>query len=141
MSATDAPEDAPGPRTRGLRGLWSRLTADREELSADDERQASKAQRATPIGEVVPRRRVRVSGTVRALTVPVETTIPELVAEVTDGTGDLLVVWMGRREIAGIGTGRRILLEGMVGRSGPRLRMFNPRYSLLPGEAADPAEV
>lgn len=130
-----------GDKTRGFKALWSRLTADREELTADDERQASQIQLATPIGDIVPRHRVRVSGTIRALTVPVETTIPELVAEVTDGTGDLLVVWMGRRAIAGIDTGRRILLEGMVGHAGERLRMFNPRYSLLPSEAAEASEV
>ena len=57
--------------------------------------------------------------------------VPALVAELYDGTGSLSVVWLGRRQIAGVEPGRRMRVEGMVTESDGRPVLFNPRYELV----------
>ncbi len=44
----------------------------------------------------------------------------------------LVLVWLGRREIAAITPGRPIEVEGRIGRHGPDRIIYNPRYQLLP---------
>ena len=58
------------------------------------------------------------------------------VAELYDGTGSLSLIWLGRRQIAGVEPGRRMRVEGLVTQSEGRPVLFNPRYELvpLPGE-------
>ena len=57
--------------------------------------------------------------------------VPALEAELYDGTGSINVVWLGRRQIAGIEPGRRIKVQGMVTRSEGEPAVFNPRYELI----------
>ena len=58
---------------------------------------------------------------------------PSLQAELSDGSGALMLIWLGRREIPGIETGRRVRIAGRVSsREGKRI-MYNPRYELTPG--------
>jgi hypothetical protein len=58
--------------------------------------------------------------------------VPALVAELYDGTGTLAVIWLGRRQIAGVEPGRRLRVEGMVTEQDGRPVLFNPRYELVP---------
>ena len=51
---------------------------------------------------------------------------------VVDDTGGLSVVFLGRRAVPGIGLGRMMEVEGMVGQRRGYLAMINPRYELLP---------
>lgn len=91
----------------------------------------NRAAGATPLGEVRPRRRERVSGVLSAVTYRPSTQVPALVGRLVDGSGEMEIVWLGRRTIPGVEPGRRLVAEGMVsrGRSGPR--MYNPDYELL----------
>ena len=45
----------------------------------------------------------------------------------------MLVVWTGRRKIAGVAPGKRLVVSGRGAATGPkgRLLMFNPSYELL----------
>jgi DNA/RNA endonuclease YhcR with UshA esterase domain len=112
------------------------LTASRRELEADEERRISHVPGATPVAEVVPRRRAVVAGTVTALTYRPRTQTPALAARLSDGTGSLEVIFLGRREVPGITPGRRLVAEGMVYDDHGRPAMFNPAYRLLPRGAS-----
>lgn len=58
---------------------------------------------------------------------------PWLEATISDGTGKLVALWTGRRRIAGIKAGQRLVLTGRPSASGPggRLLIYNPLYELL----------
>ncbi|MGZ5383996.1 MAG: OB-fold nucleic acid binding domain-containing protein, partial [Acidimicrobiia bacterium] len=68
------------------------------------------------------------AGVVRRITVNPEEGLEALEALLSDGTGEISVVWMGRRSIPGLKLGTRVVVEGVVGdhRRGPR--MVNPTF-------------
>ena len=53
-------------------------------------------------------------------------------AELWDGTGRVTLVWLGRREIAGIQPGRRIVVHGRLTSQHGQPTIFNPSYELHP---------
>ena len=59
--------------------------------------------------------------------------VPWLEATVSDGTGNLMVMWTGRRRIAGVSAGKRLIVTGRGAPtgSGGRLLITNPQYELL----------
>lgn len=109
-----------------------RMLATRAEVDADDERAESRRRGGTLIRDLVPRRQATVSGVLRSTILRPRSRVPALEADVYDGSGSLLVVWLGRREIAGIRPGRRIRLTGVITRIDGQPTMFNPRYELAP---------
>lgn len=86
----------------------------------------------TSIDRAPDRDRVRLRGTLRTVTLRPRGGVPALEAELYDGTGAVVLVWLGRRRIAGIDPGRPIQVEGRIGRHEDRQLMYNPRYELLP---------
>jgi amino acid transporter len=93
---------------------------------------------AVPIGELHERERVRIAGRVHALRVQPWSGQPTLECTVEDRSGRVTVVFLGRRQIAGIEPGARLVVDGMVGRRGEHLVILNPDYRILPGEMAAP---
>ena len=91
----------------------------------------------TPISEVADRTHCRVSGLIRAVVIGVPGQGQGFELDLFDGSGTLNALWLGRREIPGLVTGRHIVVEGLatVGADGRRV-MLNPRYELLPGQEA-----
>jgi RecG-like helicase len=85
---------------------------------------------ATRIGEARSRRRARVEGRVRAVRVEPMAGSPILECTVVDDTGTISVVFFGRRQIAGIGIGTLMTVEGMVIEHRGRLAIVNPVYQL-----------
>ena len=53
-------------------------------------------------------------------------------AELWDGTGNVTLVWLGRREIPGIQPGRRIVVHGRLTSQHGQPTIFNPAYELRP---------
>ncbi len=88
---------------------------------------------ATPIGQCLPRQEITVAGEISSTRIVPRAGSPSLEATVSDGSGMLVVVWTGRRRIAGISPGRRLLLSGRGTDQGGRGRilLMNPRYELL----------
>ena len=87
------------------------------------------------IAEAAPRTEVVVAGEIASLRiVPRLDGSPWLEATITDGTGALVAMWTGRRRIAGIRPGQRLVIAGRGSTNGPggRLLLYNPRYELLP---------
>ena len=87
---------------------------------------------STRIAEAPERERVLLRGTLRTVTLRPRGGVPALEAELTDGSGVLIVVWLGRRRIAGISPGRAIQIEGRIGIAEGGRIMYNPRYELIP---------
>ncbi|GAA1232798.1 OB-fold nucleic acid binding domain-containing protein [Kitasatospora nipponensis] len=115
-----------------LRRMFSRLTSSPEELQAEELRQDTVGAGCTTIAEAGDREVVTVSGTLRTVTLRPRAGVPALEAELFDGTDALDVVWLGRRSIAGIEPGRRLIASGRLSHARGRRVLFNPRYELRP---------
>lgn len=77
------------------------------------------------------RERVRLAGIVRRITVlPMEGS-ETLEALVSDGTGEAVVVFMGRRSIPGLDLGTRLVVDGVLGEQRGVRRMTNPRFEFV----------
>jgi amino acid transporter len=85
----------------------------------------------TAIDAVRWRDRVRVRGQVRSMRVAPQRDVATLECVIDDGTGTLLAVFLGRRELAGVKVGSRIELVGTAGVHQNRLAILNPSYRLL----------
>ena len=114
----------------GLRHFFRRLASSKAELEAEELQKSTGAEGATPISDCRARRRVRVAGTLRTVTLRPRGGAPALEAELYDGTDVINLVWLGRRKIAGIEPGRRLRAEGLVSIQDGRKVIFNPRYEL-----------
>jgi hypothetical protein len=83
---------------------------------------------ATAIGALVLRHRAVVAGEVQSVA-SYERPWVRIDAEVTDGTGSLLLRFVGRPGIPGLAVGSRIVAQGTPGLVGGILVMLNPRYA------------
>jgi hypothetical protein len=128
-------EPSAGPAGR-LRSALSRWTADRERLHAAEEQAHAEAMGGTPCAALTDRSRSTVSGVLRTVTLRPRAGVPALEAQLFDGSGTLAVIWLGRREIAGVEPGRRITVHGLVSRVDGHSVMYNPRYELITREGA-----
>lgn len=73
---------------------------------------------------------VTVQGELQSVTLRPVDGVLALEAELDDGTEKVTLVWLGRRRIAGISTGRTLTVHGRIGRRNHERVMFNPRYEL-----------
>lgn len=124
--------DGARPRRKGLRRLFERLTADPDLLHAEQLQERTAATGAQPIAQCADREKVCIAGTLRTVTIRPRAGVPSLEADLWDGTGDVAVIWLGRREIPGIGPGRHIRVRGRITTLGGHRAIFNPIYELLP---------
>lgn len=102
----------------------------------DDEAEELRADRhvagATPIADLVDRELATVAGTIRALTLPAQTSVPTLVAEVFDGDRAIDLIFIGRREVPGLDPGTYVVARGRVSIDRGRVKMYNPGYEIVP---------
>ncbi len=91
----------------------------------------------SPIAQITPRRQAKVAGRVRSIQVQPWSGVPTLELSIIDTAGNTLtVVFLGRRQIAGVQPGARLSVEGMVGSRSGRPCMLNPIYEILAGAPA-----
>jgi RecG-like helicase len=115
-------------------GFWRRLA--RRLVSSNDELVSEQlAHEAASAGcEQIKNARVRqhvhLRGTVQAITLSPEQDDRRLDVDLDDGTGNITLVWMGRRLIPGIEVGRRLDVWGTLTISDGRRVIFNPAYEL-----------
>ena len=95
-----------------------------------------RARGTVPIGGVEWRQRVRVAGRVRSVRVQPRAGTSNLECLLADDSGQLLLVFQGRRRIPGIQPGARLVVEGMVGDWARRQAILNPDYELIAGPDA-----
>lgn len=73
------------------------------------------------------RQPVRIAGVIRRITVLPMEGKEALQAFISDGTGEVTIVFMGRRGIGGLSLGKRVVVEGVLGEHHGEIRMVNPR--------------
>jgi RecG-like helicase len=121
-------DENPGRFRRAVR----RLASDEHEIEADDlQERVAKDASADPVVHCQERALVTVLGTVRSLTIRPRAGTPTLEVELYDGSGTVTLIWLGRREIAGIAPGKQLRATGRMTTDGTRRVIFNPRYELV----------
>ncbi len=111
-----------------LRRWLDRLTeSDEARLASEVRDWADKIPGTVRIGEAPLRGKVRIAGVIRRITVFPIRDRESLEAVVFDGTGQVTVVFMGRRGIGGLSLGTRVVVEGVLGEQRGAIRMINPR--------------
>jgi DNA/RNA endonuclease YhcR with UshA esterase domain len=113
-----------------LRKVVRNLTAETQELDAEDLQEQAVKSGATTVSACLDRTPVTVCGTVRAMTIRPRAGVPALEAELYDGSGTVTLVWLGRRTIAGLGPGRRVKATGRITTAEGRKLIYNPRYEV-----------
>ncbi|MGH9126371.1 MAG: amino acid permease [Acidimicrobiales bacterium] len=84
-----------------------------------------------PIGSLQFRQRATIVGRVRQVRVQPRDGVATIEVTVSDDSGDVRLVFLGRRHIAGIVCGSFLSAQAIVGQRGGRLEMLNPLYTLL----------
>lgn len=113
-----------------LRAL-SRLAASNADLESEERQKVVETAGATRISETSDRQSVTLRGTIKVLTMKPRSGTPWLEAEFADGSGEVTLIWMGRREIPGINAGRELTVTGRLSDVDGQRRMYNPRYELI----------
>jgi hypothetical protein len=126
---TQAQPVAPESR-RGLRGLLRRLTASEEELDAELLREETRKAGCVLAQQVQRGQFVSVTGRLRTVVYTPRTNLPTLEADLYDGSDVVTLVWLGRRQIAGIEPGRALTARGRVAIRDGRKVIYNPYYEL-----------
>jgi hypothetical protein len=113
-----------------LRRKLDRLRQDEGERRSATIREWSETQEGcTLIAGAEPRSVVRLAGVVEALRVRPRQGVPQIEAQISDGTGAVTAVWVGRRSIPGLALGVRMIVEGrLAGNSTEGLQIMNPRF-------------
>jgi RecG-like helicase len=114
-----------------LKKMVERLTKPVEQQDREKLVQFCDALDVTHCDEVKPRAHTRVAGEVSSVRVVPRAGAPSLEVTVSDGRGSVVGVFFGRRKLAGLTPGRRLVLEGVVAPSGKRAYMYNPAYEFL----------
>ena len=102
--------------------------SDEQRLAEEIHDWAANVPGTTRIADVESRRRAKLAGVVKRITVRPAEGNESLEALLTDGTGEMSVVWMGRRTIPGLTLGTRVVVEGMVADQRQGRRMVNPSF-------------
>ena len=68
------------------------------------------------------------SGRVRSVRLQPWSGVASLECTLRDNTGGLVLVFLGRREVAGIRPGAHLSAEGMIGEHAGQLAILNPDY-------------
>ncbi len=122
----------PAQGRTGLREWFKRLAVPQQELFAAEVRRESDAD-AVPLADLRARQLAVVAGRLRAVVHRTDGRSPSVEAELFDGTGQVALVWMGRRRIVGLEAGTRLVARGRVAQLGDgRLAIYNPTYELRP---------
>lgn len=102
--------------------------SDEQRLAEEIEGWAAAIPDTVRIAAAPVRERAKVAGVVRRITIRPEGGAESLEALISDGTGELTVVWMGRRAIKGLTLGTHIVVEGLVAEHRNGLRVVNPKF-------------
>lgn len=112
-----------------FRKAFGRFTQDEDERRAATIKEwASAVPGATLISDAKPRTVARVAGVVEGIRVRPREGVPAIEAVVTDGSGSVTAVWLGRRTLPGLTLGCKLILEGRLGGGPQQMQVMNPRY-------------
>ncbi len=86
---------------------------------------------AKSIGEVRYREMVEVCGRIKSVRIQPYAGVPNLECLLVDSSGSLPIVFLGRREVAGINAGAKLMVKGRVCEHHGRLAILNPEYEFV----------
>lgn len=115
------------PLLRALR----RFGASNAELESEDRQRVAESAGATRIGDVQDRQWASLRGSITVLTMKPRSGTAWLEAELSDGSGTITLIWMGRRAIPGVLAGRELTVRGRVSYVDGQRRLYNPLYELI----------
>jgi len=114
-------------------GRWmKRLTTDDDTVDADNlssEVATAGCQHAAGCWQG---QRVTIIGRLRTVDLRPTDALATLNAELYDGTDSVSLIWLGRRSIPGVETGRTVKAKGRLAMRDGRKVIYNPDYELLP---------
>lgn len=113
----------------GVLQRWlSRLNeTDEERLAAETRAWADSIPGSVRIAVATHRQPVKIAGVIRRITVLPMEGAEALEALISDGTGEVTAVFMGRRGIGGLALGSRLVIEGVIADRHGEPRIVNPR--------------
>jgi hypothetical protein len=115
-----------------LRDLLRRFTASEAEIEARELQRESAESGSVPAGQCRRGQVVSVCGRLRTVVYTPRTNLPTLEADLYDGSDVVTLVWLGRRQIAGIEPGRQLTARGRMAVRDDRKVIYNPYYELEP---------
>jgi hypothetical protein len=118
---------ADNPLVRALK----RLGASNAELESAERQRVAESVGANKIGDLADRQVARLRGTITVLTIKPRAGTPWLEAELSDGSGSISLIWMGRRQIPGVTAGRELIVSGRASYVDGQRRIYNPYYELV----------
>ena len=111
-----------------FRRVFARLSESDETRLAEETRAwADTVEGSVRVVDAPLRQPTRIAGVIRRMTVLPMEGREALQALVSDGTGEVTVVFMGRRGIGGLTLGKRVVVEGVLAEQRGETRMVNPR--------------
>jgi hypothetical protein len=113
-----------GPFRRWLARLNE---TDEERLAAETRAWADSVPGSVRIADAPLRQPVKIAGVIRRITVLPTAGAEALEALISDGSGEVTAVFMGRRGIGGLSLGRRLVVEGVIADRRGEARIVNPR--------------
>jgi hypothetical protein len=102
--------------------------SDEQRYAEEIEAWAASIPETVRIRDAKTRSRAKLAGVVRRITVRPLEGHESLEALLYDGTGDVTVVWMGRRSIPGLNLGTRLVVEGLLAEQRSERRVVNPTF-------------
>jgi RecG-like helicase len=115
------------------RRFVDRLTeTDEDRLAAEIREWADTVPGSVRIADAEDRKRVKLAGAVRRITIRPVMGFEGMRLLLFDGTGEVSVVFLGRRTIPGLTLGSRLVVEGVLGRTGGTREMVNPGFEFVP---------
>lgn len=86
----------------------------------------------TAIAALEPRKHQKTAGVVQNIRIDPRPTSRSIEATIIDGTGQMVVKWLGRPQIQGINLGSGLIVSGMVGRTDEDEPMIlNPDHEVV----------
>ena len=119
----------------GLRSFAKRLSTPVSDLDAEKLRAFCVDHgHAVAIADLPPRTEVTVVGEISSVRIVPHDGSPWLEATISDGQDSIIAMWTGRRSIAGVSPGKRLVISGRampIRPGGKRMKLMNPTYELL----------
>lgn len=109
-----------------------RLTADAAVLDAEDLMSEVRSAGCEPAANCFRGKVMTVTGRLKSVVYLPQGSVPTLEAELYDGSGSVVLVWLGRRRITGIEPGRPLTARGRIAENQGRRVIYNPWYELGP---------
>jgi hypothetical protein len=87
----------------------------------------------TSLGSIESRKRCRAAGVIQNIRIDPREGRDSVEATIIDGSGRMIVKWLGRSSLRGVGLGKGLIVEGIVGDADGTPMMINPEWHLIPG--------